>query len=112
MARVTPHIVVRDAGRAAEWYGTRSARKLRGGLELPDGRFLQIELVFGDSGVMIADEFPESGAVSPQTLGGTFGALTTPSTTPTRRGRGRSQRGRRPEEVQRRATALFGAGER
>jgi PhnB protein len=25
---------------------------------------------------MIADEFPELGAVSPQTLGGTYGALT------------------------------------
>jgi PhnB protein len=29
----------------------------------------------GDSQVMIADEFPEMGAVSPQTLGGTYGAL-------------------------------------
>jgi hypothetical protein len=25
---------------------------------------------------MIADEFPEMGAISPQTLGGTYGALT------------------------------------
>lgn len=37
---------------------------------------MQIELVFGDSQVMIADEFPEFGAVSPLTLGGTYGALT------------------------------------
>jgi PhnB protein len=37
---------------------------------------MQIELRFGDSTVMIADEFPEFGAVSPQTLGGTYGALT------------------------------------
>jgi PhnB protein len=37
---------------------------------------MQIELRFGDSQVMIADEFPEMGAVSPLTLGGTYGALT------------------------------------
>jgi PhnB protein len=43
---------------------------------VPGGRYLQIELIFGDSHVMIADEFPEMGAISPQTLGGTYGALT------------------------------------
>ena len=43
---------------------------------MPGGRYLQIELIFGDSHVMIADEFPEMGAISPQTLGGTYGALT------------------------------------
>jgi PhnB protein len=37
---------------------------------------MQIELVFGDSNVMIGDEFPEFGAISPLTLGGTYGALT------------------------------------
>jgi PhnB protein len=37
---------------------------------------MQIELRFGDSKVMIADEFPEMGATSPLTLGGTYGALT------------------------------------
>jgi PhnB protein len=37
---------------------------------------MEIELRIGDSQVMIADEFPELGAVSPQTLCGTYGALT------------------------------------
>ena len=37
---------------------------------------MQIGLRFGGSEVMIADEFPEMGAVSPLTLGGTYGALT------------------------------------
>jgi len=37
---------------------------------------MQIELRFGDSVVMIADEFPELGVVSPLALGGTYGALT------------------------------------
>jgi PhnB protein len=37
---------------------------------------MQIELRLGDSQRMIVDEFPEMGAVSPQSLGGTYGALT------------------------------------
>jgi PhnB protein len=76
MAKVTPHIVVRDAGHAAEWYRDALGAEVGDRIELPDGRFIQIELVFGDSRVMIADELPEFGAVSPQTLGGTYGALT------------------------------------
>jgi len=73
---VTPHIVVREAGRAADWYRDALGATVGARIAVPDGRFVQIELVFGDSQVMIADEFPELGAVSPQTLGGTYGALT------------------------------------
>jgi PhnB protein len=73
---ITAHIIVRDAARAADWYaqalGAEAGRRIR----VPDGRYMQIELRIGDSQVMIADEFPEMGAVSPQTLGGTYGALT------------------------------------
>jgi PhnB protein len=43
---------------------------------VPGGKFMQIELRFGDSTVMIADEFPEMGVLSPLSLGGTYGALT------------------------------------
>ena len=32
---------------------------------------MQIELWFGDSAVMLADEFPEAGVLSPQAIGGT-----------------------------------------
>jgi len=76
MAAVTPHIVVRDAARAADWYERTLGATTGTRIQHPDGRYLQIELPFGDSQVMIADEFPELGAVSPQTLGGTYGALT------------------------------------
>ncbi|HKB19515.1 MAG TPA: VOC family protein [Gaiellaceae bacterium] len=76
MPTITPHIIVRDASRAADWYaealGAEAGRRVR----VPDGRYTQIELRLGDSQLMIADEFPEMGAVSPQTLGGTYGALT------------------------------------
>ena len=74
--RVTPHIVVRGAGEAAAWYERALAAEVGERVPVPDGRFMQIELRFGDSVVMIADEFPEFGIVSPLTLGGTYGALT------------------------------------
>jgi PhnB protein len=76
VTEVTPHIVVSDAARAAEWYERALGAHVGARVPVPDGRFMQIELVFGDSRVMIADEFPEFGAVSPLTLGGTYGALT------------------------------------
>jgi len=73
---ITPHIVVRGAGDAADWYERALEATIGNRIQTPDGRFMQIELRFGDSLVMIADEFPELGAVSPETLGGTYGALT------------------------------------
>lgn len=76
MATVVSHIVVRGAGEAADWYTRALGAEIGARIQAPDGRFMQIELRFGDSQVMIADEFPEMGAVSPLTLGGTYGALT------------------------------------
>jgi PhnB protein len=76
MTTVTPHIVVREAGRAATWYEVALGASLGNRIQFPDGRYLQIELRFDDARVMIADEFLEFGAVSPLTLGGTYGALT------------------------------------
>lgn len=75
MATITPHIVVRDVIRAAQWYGDALGAKERSRVPLPGGRVMTIELAFGDSTVMMADEFPNHGIVSPLTLGGTYGAL-------------------------------------
>ena len=36
---------------------------------------MSVELWFGDSTVMVADEFPEMGVLSPQTVGGTSTVL-------------------------------------
>jgi PhnB protein len=72
---VTPHIVVRGAGTASEWYQRALGAEERGRIPVPGGRFMQIELRFGDSTVMIADEFPELGVLSPLSVGGTVGAL-------------------------------------
>jgi PhnB protein len=73
---ITAHIIVRDAARAADWYAQALGAEIGARIRVPDGRYMQIELRLGDSQLMVADEFPEMGAVSPQTLGGTYGALT------------------------------------
>jgi PhnB protein len=72
---VTPHLVVRGAAAASAWYQRALGAEERGRIPVPGGRFMQIELRFGDSTVMLADEFPELGVLSPLSVGGTVGAL-------------------------------------
>jgi PhnB protein len=71
MHTITPHIVVRDAIAASEWYQRALGAEERDRLPLPNGRLMYAELRFGDSPVMVADEFPDLGILSPLTLGGT-----------------------------------------
>jgi PhnB protein len=72
---ITVHLVCRDAARLAAWYADALGAEERGRVGLPDGRFMQIELRFGDSTVMIADEFPELGVLSPLSVGGVSSTL-------------------------------------
>ncbi len=72
---ITAHVVVRDAARAAAWYSTVFGAEERGRLEVPGGKVMQVELRFGDSTVMLADEFPEMGVLSPLGVGGTATVL-------------------------------------
>ncbi len=67
---VTPYLCVNDAAGALEFY-----KKAFGATELmrmpdPSGRIGHAEIKIGDSIIMLADEFPEMGFRSPQTLGG------------------------------------------
>jgi len=75
MNTLTPHLVARDPGAAATWYGSVLGAVETSRITLPSGQVLTIELRFGDSMLAIADEFPDMGVVSPLTLGGTYGAL-------------------------------------
>jgi PhnB protein len=75
MTEITPHIVVREAGRAAAWYRDALGAVEHGRIEVPGGKFMQIELRFGDSPVMLADEFPELDVLSPLSIGGTATVL-------------------------------------
>jgi PhnB protein len=72
---ITPHLVVGDADRAADWYSTVLGAEERMRIPAPGGKLMSVELGLGDSTVMLADEFPEMGVVSPRTLGGTCLAL-------------------------------------
>ncbi len=75
MHTITPHIVVGDAARAADWYSAVLGAEERGRLEVPGGKLMQVELWFGDSPVMLADEFPDMGVLSPLSVGGTATVL-------------------------------------
>jgi PhnB protein len=68
---ITPHIVVRDAERAVAWYAQALGAEERSRIPLPGGKLMSVELAFGDSTVMLADEFPEAGVLSPLSVGGT-----------------------------------------
>ena len=75
MHTITPHIVVRGAADAAEWYAEALGAEERSRIPLPGGKLMSVALWFGDSAVMVADEFPEMGVLSPQSVGGTSTVL-------------------------------------
>jgi len=69
---ITPHLIVRDAARAIEFY-----KRAFGAAELyrnlaPDGKsIMHAELMLGNSRFLLHDEFPEQGALSPLAYQGT-----------------------------------------
>ena len=84
MHTITPHIVVSDANSATDWYRQVLGAEERGRIEVPGGKVMQVELWFGDSAVMLADEFPELGVLSPLSVGGrTFSGASATVRSPT-----------------------------
>jgi uncharacterized glyoxalase superfamily protein PhnB len=70
MHTITPHLVCRDAAGAIAFYG-----KAFGAVELtrlpgPQGRLMHAMVRIGDSNLMLVDEFPDCGALGPQSLKG------------------------------------------
>ncbi|MDB5345852.1 MAG: hypothetical protein JWP89_4229 [Schlesneria sp.] len=68
---VTPYLIVSDAARAVEFYQQAFGAVELMRLDGPNGKIMHAEVKIGDSPVMLADEFPEMDAISPQTLKGT-----------------------------------------
>jgi uncharacterized glyoxalase superfamily protein PhnB len=68
---LTPHMTVRDAQRAIEFYKQAFGATERGAMKRADGKVMHAELMIGDSILMVADEFPEYGSMSPLSTGGT-----------------------------------------
>jgi PhnB protein len=67
---VTPYLIIKGAAKAIEFYqrafGATELMRMNG----PDGKIGHAEIKIGDSAVMLADEAPDMGHRSPQSLGG------------------------------------------
>ncbi|HZP31829.1 MAG TPA: VOC family protein [Candidatus Acidoferrales bacterium] len=68
---ITPYLIVTGAASAIEFYKHAFGARELMRIPHPDGRIGHAELQMGDSRIMLADEFPEIGARSPMSLGGT-----------------------------------------
>jgi catechol 2,3-dioxygenase-like lactoylglutathione lyase family enzyme len=57
---VTPHLTVRGAAEAIEFYTRAFGARERGRMPMPDGKaIMHAELLIGNSIVFLADEFPD-----------------------------------------------------
>jgi uncharacterized glyoxalase superfamily protein PhnB len=70
MHTVTPHIVCRDAVAAIEFYKKAFGAIDCGQMLAPNGKLIHGMIRIGDSAVMLAEETPDWGAISPLTLKG------------------------------------------
>jgi PhnB protein len=67
---VTPYLVVKNAAEAIEFYKRAFGASELLRMDGPDGKVGHAEIRIGDSPVMLADEYPDMGFRSPQSLGG------------------------------------------
>lgn len=67
---VTPYLIIKGAAEALDFYSRALGAQELFRMPLPDGRIAHAEMKIGDSPIMLADEMPEMGHRSPQTLGG------------------------------------------
>jgi uncharacterized glyoxalase superfamily protein PhnB len=67
---LTPYLTVRDAVRAIQFYKDAFGAEEIGVMKGPDGKVMHAEVRIGDSLVMLADESPQFGALSPLSIGG------------------------------------------
>jgi len=72
---VTPYLVVRDAAKALDFYAKAFGAEERFRMPGPDGAVMHAEIKIGDSIVMLGEEAPQMGALSPQAIGGSAVSL-------------------------------------
>jgi PhnB protein len=67
---VIPYLYIKGAAKAIDFYknvfGAKEVMRMPG----PDGKIGHAEIKIGDSMIMISDEHPQMGALSPQSVGG------------------------------------------
>ena len=67
---LTPHLIVRDADQAIEFYKKAFGAELMGDVaRMPNGKVMHAQIRIGDSYLMLNDEMPEYGALSPASGG-------------------------------------------
>ena len=72
MQKVTPYLQVTDTGEAIAWYErVFGAKEVRARLVAPDGTCMNAEIEIEGIRLMLADEMPSVGSMSPATLKGT-----------------------------------------
>ena len=67
---VTPHLIMKDAAGAIEFYKNAFGAEETSRMPGPDGKVMHAELKIGNSMLMIADEFPDMGSSGPKSIGG------------------------------------------
>lgn len=75
IGEVFPYLIVRDAPAAIEFYKQAFGATEMMRLSEPSGRIGHAQLRFGTTVIMLADEHPERGALSPLAYGGTGSML-------------------------------------
>ena len=66
----TPYVIVNGASRAIDFYKSAFSATELVRLADPKGRVMHAEIRIGNATLMLADEFPEMGYRSPESLGG------------------------------------------
>lgn len=67
---VTPYLTVRGADRAIDFYKRAFGAQEKFRMPGPGGKIMHAEIQVGDSMIMLSEEFPEMGSLSPQALNG------------------------------------------
>jgi len=68
---VTPYLIVKGADRAIDFYKKVFGAAQRMRMDGPNGTVGHAEIEIDGSAIMLADEFPDMGYRSPQSIGGT-----------------------------------------
>ncbi len=72
----TPALIIRGAAEAIEFYKAAFGAVEVSRFTAPDGKgIMHAEIKIGDSSIMLCDEFPNCGGMSPTTAGGSTGSV-------------------------------------
>jgi len=72
---VTPALTIAGCGKAIEFYKKAFNAKELMRMPMPDGRVAHAEIKIGNSIIMMSDEWPDMGALSPKSIGGTGSSI-------------------------------------